>query len=196
MSEPILTPLGGTYRLVWEDHLLTITVDRLVDHRDTLTAEVTVTSQSPVVQGHLHGARLNLTSTTARATLSRALRERIDWLPWSDIIEQTCVLVLRKHREGEPVVNLAEVQQPESSAYRLEPLLVEGKPNLLFGSGGLGKSMLGIYTAALVASGVEDAKFNPEPGNVLYLDWEDDQYELHARLKLIAKGFELGDLFQ
>ena len=193
MSIPDHKMLGGVHQFVWKAEQVSIVVERLVEEKATLTAELTITSQSPAIMGHLHQARLNLTSTVSRASLVRALTERANHLPWADIIEQACLLTLRKHREGEPVLNLAKVQPPESVSYRVDPMLVEGKPNLIYGAGGVGKTYIALWLATLVATGEPDGGMNPERGNVLYLDYETDGDELAFRLRQITAGLTLND---
>lgn len=190
MSKPEVEKGGGLYRLRWEDLAIIASVDRIrEDSRHMVTAEITVKSAAPGTAAHLHGpARLNLTSTASRRTLAKTLAERANNVDWYAVIEQTCVLVLEDLRVGEPVVDLSTYVPTERAEYRLEPLLVEGQANLIYGPGGVGKSYLAAFLALLIDIPWSAAGFTPEPGKVLYLDYEAGTDELHERLEALRKG--------
>ena len=64
------------------------------------------------------------------------------------------------------------------------------------GDGGTGKTLLALQLAAATALGKSWIGHDARPGNVVYLNAEDDQDELHRRLADIADsyGADLGDL--
>ena len=193
MSVPTLRANGGFYRLTWLDEKLIADVDRLYeDSHYSVTAEVTLRSTAPGTNSHLHQARLNLTSTSARRTLANHLSERYNHAEWHDVVEQLAVKVLEKHREGEPVIELADHEVSERVGYRIFPLLQEKQASLWYGQGDTGKSWLGILAGVLVASGVSCTGFKPEPGNVLYCDYETDSDTIHERASMVAKGLGIG----
>lgn len=183
--------LGGIYDVEWTDGLR-IHIERMhEDSKGVLTGEVTIT-HSAEINPHIHQARLNFTSTRSRNDVARHCAKRVvgglDEAAWSDRIESMSVNVLKLYRTGEPVLNLREVVQPESLSYRVNPYAFEGQANLIYGAGGLGKSMFGANMAVIVGGGVIDSGMEAEPGRVLYLDWETDAFELHNRVRLISEG--------
>jgi len=192
MTEPRVAAAGGIYTVTWESLGITARVDRLAENsKFELTAEVLIRSTEPPNPGTLNQARLNLTSNPARLTLVKTLLARQDppqGTDWDTIIQRMCLLVLEKYRQGEPIINLATHEISESIGYRLAPVLREKAPVLLFGEGGIGKSFVAMYFATLVASGTESLGFEPEPGKVLYLDWESDPDDLALRLGSVAAG--------
>ena len=189
MSKPELRVNAGIYALLWEAEQVAIRIDRLRENsRNSVTCEMTVKTLLPGVASHLHQAQLNLTSTPARRTLAKHLAERLPEMDWTAIIEQACVLVLRAYRQGEPVVAVHDVPPRQGPRFRLEPILVEGHPNLIFGAGGMGKSLLATYFAVLISSGTHHNGLSPMPGNVLYLDYETSPEELHERVVAIEAG--------
>ena len=189
MSKPDLRVNAGIYDLVWRDEQVGVRVDRLHENSsNSVVGEITVKTLLPGVAPHLHQAQLNLTSTSARRTLAKHLGERLSELDWDGIIEDACVLVLRAYREGEPVVAIRDVPPRHGARHRLEPLLVEGHPNLIFGAGGIGKSLLATYFAILISTGHQHNGLSPMPGNVLYLDYETSPEELHERVINIEAG--------
>lgn len=189
MSVPRLAYNNGIYHLDWLDELLSIRIDRLIeDSKYNVTAELNITSRAPGIAPHIHQARLNLTSTTTRGTLARHLLGRMPEVNWHTIIEQACVLVLDKHRQGSPVITLADHELTEGLKFRLHPLVQERQATLLFGDGGTGKSWFAIYIATLVTTGMSINGFNAEPGSVLYLDYETDEDTLRDRVDQITRG--------
>ena len=99
---------GGVFKLEWEEEQISVRLDRLTeDSKHTVTGEITISSSVPGHRGHLHQARLNLTSTSARRTLATYLNSRAQGGDWDGIVEQACVRVLEGYREGEPLVHLA-----------------------------------------------------------------------------------------
>ena len=191
MSTPIVKANAGVYTFEWEQGV-NIRVDRVYeDSKHNVTGEITVSATLPTLDGHLHQAKLNLTSTGARKTLAKHLEERSRdhaVLVWPDIIEQTCVKVLELHRQGEPVIRLSEHERLERVSHRIYPTQPEGQPRLTFAYGGSSKTLYALYEAVLVASGLQRCGFEPEPGNVLIVDYEADPDELKERVEWISRG--------
>ena len=187
--KPTLRQNAGIFDLVWQDEKIAIRIDRLHENSsNAVVGEIVVKTLLPGVASHLHQAQLNLTSTSARRTLAKHLEERLPELDWGAIIEQACVLVLRAYREGEPVVAIRDVAPRQGPRHRVGPILIEGHPNLIFGAGGMGKSLLAIYLGVLVSTGHHHNGLSPMPGNVLYLDYETSPEELRERVLGIEAG--------
>lgn len=190
MPPPSHVSSAGVHVLDWPDVHIRIRLDRLRNERENLTGEIAVKTTNPGVAQHLHQARFNLTSTTARKTLAKALQERLD-LAWDDMIEQACVMVLAKHREGEPVIRVGNLPPREALKYRVAPLLLNNQPTLAYGPGGTGKSYFALYLAVLIGGSWQHNGLIAEPGKVLVLDYETDQYEVDERIKAIVKGLDV-----
>jgi len=193
VSAPKLSANAGIYDLLWEEEQVAIRVDRIRNHSDSVTGEITVKTLLPGHNIHVHQARVNLTSTSARRGVAKHCEERVpdSALDWQKIIEEMAVTVLLKVREGEPVVSLHDVGPREGPRYRLAPVLLEGHPNYLFGDGGTGKSFLAAFFGVLVSSGTQHCGLTTMPGRVLYLDYETSAEEMHERIAAIEEG--LGD---
>ena len=192
MSRPDLTTHGGIYMLRWSDELIDIRVDRLSENsKYEVTGEILVTTRAPGSAPHLHQARFNLTSTSARGTLARHLESRYPDQDWTQVIEQMAVLVLRKHREGEPVIHMADYAPPERLAYRIHPILQERQSTVLFGHGDTGKSWFADYLTVLVTAGFSHNGFAPEPGRVLFVDYETDSDTFWDRINRICAGLDI-----
>ena len=188
LSLPTHNVTAGIHRLEWSDEAIMIRVDRIrEDSRYNVAGEVLV-HKLDAVAPHVLQDRATLTGPRSKIDLAKRCEARYPDIAWHDIIEQTCVLVLNKFREGEPAVDLASVPKREGLQYRVKPLLFEGQPNIIFGHGGLGKSMFAAYLATLVASNQSPAPLTTEPGPVLYLDYEADRDEARDRVEMISNG--------
>lgn len=198
MSHPILKVNAGIYSLVWEAEQIGIRIDRLRNHSDSLSGEITVMTRRPGYVPHLHQARLNLTSTSARRTLAKHLQEiqPDPDLNWGAIVEDACIMTLEQHRLGEPVVELHDVKPRTGPQHRLAPLLLEGHPNYLYGDGATGKSWLAAFCAVLVSSGFHHCGLDPLPGRALYLDYEMSAEEMRERILAIEAGLGEADCSQ
>ena len=191
-SKPTLQSLGSIYQLDFSDERVSVRVDRIIESsKHETSGEITITSRIPGQVGHIHQARLNLTSSSTRKSMAKFLEERIPGLDWSGIVEFICVLVLEKHREGTPIIKLADHAMPEGLTHRLSPYLQERQPALFFGEGDTGKSWLAFFFSVLVSMGMSKLGMEAEPGNVLYLDYETDEDTLWERVNLISAGLDI-----
>jgi hypothetical protein len=195
MTVPELTTNAGIYAFLWRDEKIAIRVDRLAeDSKGTLTGEILIKSGLPGAEKHIHMARINLTSSETRTRLSKLLNERVNTVDWYSILEQSCVMTLVKHREGEPVSDLGDLPEYEKSRYRLQPLLFEGEPTLIYAPGGTGKSYLALYLACLVQYNIGGIYgWLPLAGNVLVLDWETSRAIYKRRTWAVKQGLGIED---
>lgn len=189
MSLPEIQRGGGIFLLVWKDEQISVTVDRIRENsHHEVHGEVLVQAHLPSMLPHLHQTRLNMVSTQSKEKLSKILDSRLNTIDWYAIVEQTCVKVLELWRQGEPLISIAGMEKTERMTHRLYPFLVEREANLLYGDGGVGKSYIAAYFACLIALPSYDLGFAPEPGNVLYLDYETTAAELRDRLEGICQA--------
>jgi hypothetical protein len=187
VSVPDLKDNAGIYSFRWVAESIEAQVDRLREgSRYELSGELTIRT----VSGHIHQARLNLTSTAARHTLAKFLDTKFEF-EWDQLLEQVCVKVLERHRQGEPIQQIGKVVIPEKMADRLHPIIADKEANLIFGEGGIGKSYLAAYFAMLVAEGMPDHQLMPEPGPVLYLDYETSNVATAIRFDALHRGYDL-----
>ena len=127
-------------------------MERLREERNTITAEITVKGEP---EGHMHMTKLNLMTTRSRSEITKYLRERCQRnRDWDAIVEQMCMMTIQKFRAGEPVVNLGDSTPPAEPVYRLFPWVVDGEPSIIYGEGGIGKSYLAGFMAAMVDQAV------------------------------------------
>jgi len=191
MSTPLLKFQAGVFQFTWDEEQVDILVDRIRDHRGTLTGELTIKSLADETLTHLHHTRLNLLSTRDRQILVQEVSSRVNDLPWADLIEQCCTVTVRKYREGEPVVDVGNLEVKAKPRYRLSPLVLENEANLIYGPGGSCKSLLACTSAALVQAGEKRCGLAPIQGEVLYVDYETSQEEVGGRIQRIKKSLDL-----
>lgn len=182
---------AGIHTIRFPEQNIQVRIDRLRQHTDRLTGEVTIRTMSSGVPTHLHQSTVNLSSGTTRRSLAGILTKRWGSPPWDDIIETAFVLVLRKAREGEPAVLLKDVGMRQRTMWRLAPYLQEKQPTLFFAEGGSGKSTMATFFCVCINLSAFTIGLEPEQGNILYLDWEADAQEVAGRIHMIERGLDL-----
>ena len=191
MDRPDLVVEGTVYKFVFKDILIRVVVDRIREKSGDTTGEVTVTSDMPGNSGHFHFARLNLLSTTTRASFARELKGREADIAWPQVLEFVCAMTLNRHRQGEPTIHVADMEAPVDKTFRLDPFYEDGQPAVLFGEGEMGKSYLAILQALLVVTGTKSCGMTPNQGGVWFLDYESDEETFWRRIDKLTSGLDI-----
>ncbi len=158
------------------------TVQRIHRKSQETWAELAVTVNGNFLKakhtrGILTKGNFNFSSTQARSTLGKALKERsgVD-LDWEGLLTDLAIHVLEAERQGAPAVVLADqVNEPEDrQSWDVCDLpILRSLPMVLFGDGGSMKSYIAMFVAGTLA----------EQGiNVGYFDWEYAMKPHRARL--------------
>lgn len=192
--QPQTTYLRDLHRYLYGEQGIEVVLERFQeDRRDGLIAELSVTTSREPSPGLLHHGRVNLSSTRSRESVLRALERRsgngfLSDVDWSGLLEQVCFKSLERWREGDPTIDLREVDPSERRPWVLYPL-AEAGANLLFGDGSTGKSLLGQAVAVSVSSGrAIIGQLHAEPTPVLMLDYETDPATHAERFRAICAG--------
>lgn len=170
---------------------VSIRADRIRESSGEITAELVV-ERAP--DGHILRTRLNLLSATTRSSLAKDLSSRAPGPDWRKLLEVLCLGVVELEREGEPFQMIGRSPVRPEPPYLMRPMLFAGKPTILFGEGGVGKSSaLAAAIAVSVASGqaAVDAWSVVTPGPVLVLDWEGDDGDWNDAVARIAAGMSI-----
>lgn len=192
MKAPEVHRRGGSFLFMWEDDQVAADVRRIRESGDHVRAEVIWRSIAPSEPSHLHAGVLSLTSTSAKASVVKALAARQPETDWGRLIEQLAHTVVQSFRKGEPVVALRTTgEQSLLIPKAIEPFIYEDLPFVFFGEPGSAKSYLGVLIAALAATGgkipgvpfAAKRRFAP-----LYLDWESHKQDLRYRVARVEKG--------
>jgi hypothetical protein len=171
-----------------------IAVDHLVRSRGELHGELRVQCGMDGIRardGNVHQARFNLTSTTARASVSKHLTARaaVDLIDWLDLLEGFCRQVLNAEREGDPIEEVGGDPMPLGVSTRIDPIMPLGDVTTLYGDGSTGKSTLAAAIAVSVQTGVSVIPgWTPRKAPVLYLDWEAGRSSINRRVAGVAMG--------
>ncbi len=188
--------LGMGYRC-WSDASQTeFHLTHLKRSRGDLQGELSVSTNLAAAKTHkgvLHVARFNVLSSTSRSSLAKMLEKRTPGMDmdWFDGLEWLCQNVILSETQGEPISEVGTAAPtPPGHQYMVEPLILKGRPALLFGPGGVGKSLLALTCGLSVACGREII-----PGiapsvhaPVLYLDWETTHDVINDRIVAISQG--------
>lgn len=187
--------LAGTSK-----RLATVTFDRVEDDRGGIWCEVSATV-------HFHGGDSEVVIPPSRTNLMNATRSgwrahtdelesRYSAADWYDTFRSLVTSTITAHRDGGAPVALDPDTDPvQFEPFLLEPIVAGRGVTVLYGEGGMGKSLLGLAIALSVASGWP--LFNAMPlrvGPVVYFDYEDDS-DLHdRRLAALMAGANLTEL--
>jgi hypothetical protein len=185
--------LGLGYLYEPTEHQVTLRLDYVERHKSELSGMLIVNSRMPGTPQHLHQAHFNISHSEPRRRLASALSEQTQGpggsiVPWRDVLEAFCTAVLRAEDRGEPFIKVGRMPLVKPSADRIDRLIAEGKPNLLYGPGGAGKGYIAAMMCLCIKLGIPFLGMRVTPGNPLYLDWEDDPAILDWRIKLLAAG--------
>ena len=172
-----VSEVAGLYTVRAVTHAVKMVFDRLVDARGGVSAEMTVMLGATEL---LAGVDIGLKSDTGQSKLASSLKALAPAIPWKLLLQRACSAVLTRHREGEPLRILTVNTPVDPLTFQLNPLVFKGKPTVLFGDGGLGKSSVALLAAMCVSTGESVAGISAVRGTVLYLDYE-DSYDVHVR---------------
>ena len=194
LIEPDETFLLDSYRFLWKEGGIDVLVDRLHEEKDGLKCEMTISHSRQPAPGLLREGRFNMSSPPTRTTWVKALNERTGdkWpdVDWYFVMEYVCAKSTRRWRQGEPLLDLADVDIPTELPYVLHPLCVDGASTVLFADGASGKSLIALACELSVATGEEilPGVMPMRSGPTIHWDWEWDAESHAERLRAICNG--------
>jgi hypothetical protein len=188
--------IGLGYHVSNEELQTDIRVTRLKRSSGELHGEIRVTTNLEgvkTVNGVLHLARFNLSSTTTRERLAKTLEKRTPGFDfdWWDGIEHLCQNVMLEESKGQPYLEIGQHEGGSTEElYLVEPLIPANVPSIIYAEGGSGKSVFALANALSIKTGWQYIPgFLPvETGEVLYLDWETDANVINHRIQRISLG--------
>ncbi len=168
---------------------LQLRFDHFREERGALSTEVTVQTVVPGGMPVYYDAlRVNLLAGKRAKADFASLLTQATGLPDADtLVNKLFGEVKRRHRQGEQVVNLADIV-PQPMRWRCWPLLPNGLPALFVAKGGTGKTTVSSVVAACVTSGMTIAGLRPVKGRVLYLDYESSADDMALLIHAIWRG--------
>ena len=121
----------------------------------------------------------NFTSDIARKRLINTLNEKYpDW-QWLEIIDNLCAKVqaLTKVGEDDTVIQPSD-PRGKHPGYYIEPVIMKGVPNVIYGDKGVNKTTLCLVMMGIIANTVTDSPSGlvaSERANIALLDWENNR---------------------
>ena len=192
---PSVERVGEIFTLRWSDRSVEMIVERFdTDRHHNISAEITVRIlNAPEGEGHITRGRAGLLSTfrTLVDDADDFGGERNDRDDWRVMFKQMSNAVVERYRMGEPLVNLAEMEPEGEKPFVLEPFIFEGAPSVIYGRGGVGKSLFCLYLAVLLQTGTSENRLTSVKQSVVYLDYEADKEESKYRADMIARGMNI-----
>ena len=161
-----------------------MTFDRLSEARNSVYAESSITIGTTEVRS---GTSIGLYSESEQTKLARGLKPLASAVPWTWLIQKACALVLKRHREGEPIVILAPSESIHVP-FVVNPVIYKDHQTLIFAPGGSLKSYLALFIALQASHGAHVAGLSALRVPVLYLDWELNAETVGGRLKALQSG--------
>lgn len=189
--------VGLGYVIEYPDITTSFHVDRLKVSGGAMQGDVMVKTSLPDARtyagGLLHYSRETLSSQSARRSLGKTLDEKVPSeksLDWFGMYDEFCTSVMLADRVGQPAEMVGNLPARTQERLLLDPLLPMGNGSILFGDGGLGKSIMALAIAISVQTGKTIIPgFRPtSTGPVLILNWETTKEDIDDRLKAICAG--------
>lgn len=192
-AEPLIERVGTLLKFTWPQWLLTVTLDRFGERGKHVEAECHATTTAPGYRSLLTVTRLTLTATTSKDQFAKRLTKLYPEANWDLVVEAIADWGIKTYREGEPILTLPPIGAAEIPVrtYRIQPLVADDEPTILFGEGGLGKSTVALLCALLVQAGVAHAGLAGVQGTALYLDYESTQRTMVRRAQRLREGCPL-----
>lgn len=189
MADPRATYLEDEYHFLWEELDIEIVVERLREERGALRADFSPQSASGA--GFLPTQTLDLRSGESAKRYANVLGSRLlDGDQWFELLTKAQRMARDRYQSGEPSIVLAHVDWTGRPRFLVHPLIEDGVRTILFGDGGVSKSLHSLALAVSVATGVAIVPGTTvlRTGPVLYLDWEDEERTHAERLAAICAG--------
>lgn len=188
MTDPEIKTFGDEIVALWPGQKIVMQFSRIHEHKDTLSAELSVTNEL----GPLHWSRINMASASGRTAVVKALEDATpEGLPWRQMLDRSCQLVARHLRTAEPSVALVPTK-PSADQFLITPWMPLGQTTVLYGSGGSAKSLLAL--AVTLAGILGHTLGGPWPvGRIkraMYLDWEATRHVHEGRIWGLTRVFE------
>lgn len=195
------TGLGYVYKVGddFDGDFLTIEVTNLRNRGGSAYALLTTSTT-------IHGARtipgtervLNaecwLLSDRSRndyaASLSRLIPapDSASRLDFSAILEELAQRVIEHENSPVSIVRLDVTKQRMAIPHLIDGIIPANKATILYGAGGVGKSILAATLAVCVQTGTPFLHRPSTRAEVLYLDWETDEEDIASRVSAAAAG--------
>ena len=200
MTDLEITKRGTIIDVKFPSQRVSLRAERLRDGGEKFTTELTVEAELSMNNTYreveLSRSNADMLNPNVKKTLIGTLTEATmdyPYIMWGNIINDAFSAIMDKHREGIPAEQMTELDVHDPRSYALYPFFTKGVANLVWAPGGSGKSYLALLTSVLVDRGMSALGLRAPKGNVLYLDWEEEQNVFKQRLFALQKGLGVGN---
>ncbi len=134
--------------------------------------------------------KLNSGHSTGWSTVSRHCEKRISGVDWTGAMTIVADECITQFEEGSPNIRLGEEVSEGANPFILKPYISASGATVMYGEGGISKSLLALAMSLSVSTGVPI--FGQEPvvvGPVMYFDYEDDSSTHDRRLQALCRSF-------
>ncbi len=201
------TGMGYVYKVgdEYEPDLLTIEVTNLRQRAGSSYALLT-TSTSIASARRIPGtdrvlnAEVWLLSERSRSEYAASLARLIpapkgaQALDFGAILEEMAQRVIEQETAPVDVTRLKPQPARAPSPFLIDGVLPARKPTILYGAGGVGKSILAAAWAVCVQTGTAFLGKAVQQTEVLYLDWETDEEDIASRVEVASNGLGLANV--
>jgi len=173
----------------WQTMELRVVADRLTDSG---TGELWFYHTNSSGDSLLHVAKVNLLASSTMTQLAKYMGTLATDLPWKQIITFLSKSSIEYQRRGEPGIVLEpDMENLKHPGYYIEPLILKGVPNIIFGQKGVSKTTLALACAGLIHLGVDYTEWGfsaPEQANVAIIDYESTAQLTRYNIGKLIKG--------
>ncbi len=190
LSVPRLTTTRLGYLVTWDEGTSVECAEIYKHSNKHIEADVTIRDTAEL-DTHLIGPVRTYITKTWRDIVQElqgpdGISQRNDW---RQRLTQVSKLVKEAYASGTPTVALDLIDTPEIPVQIIENILWQGTPTIIFGAGGIGKSILSLLLTTAIHNGIAVTDHPVMQKNVLWLDWETTESLAHWRSSQILKGF-------
>ena len=171
--EPEVSESINRLTYLWPNLEVKVLADRITDSG---TAELWFYHINGKTDSLLHIAKVNLLASSTMTQLAKRMKEHSEQIPWTEVMTYLSAKTIEYSRRGEPGVVIEPVPgQAVHPGYYVEPLIMKGVPNIMFGDKGVNKTTICLTLIGIVRIGLIDSPlglFCDKPASVALLDWE------------------------
>jgi len=198
MLTPRIEKIRDGYILKFLEEQLIIRANRIVVHpRDgRVTGELSITTNTDKPTILLPSTSFNFSADRTRTQQAKSLAEKYDLkINWLEVFDYLGHKVQELARTGEDVAEVWAQDEIVPMEWLLEPIIIKGQPNVIYGEKGVSKSTLAYICGAILCLPWKDnpleLKVCDYPVASLVLDWERDKAAFDYYISRIKIGMDI-----
>ncbi|MDP2731066.1 MAG: hypothetical protein Q8O55_11390 [Dehalococcoidales bacterium] len=187
--EPVVNHAINRLTYQWDTLDLLVEADRITDAGQ---AELWFYHSNGTGNKLLHIAKVNLLSSSTMTQLSKRMLTHSADIPWEQALTFITKTTMEYQRQGEPAVLLQPVSaEALKPTYYIEPVIIKGVPNIIYGDKGVNKTTLSLTMLGLIEIGEEESSCELIPlhtTKTAMLDWESTEALTNYTLARLVEG--------